>query len=195
MLGRMVVLAGVLLSTLVNSYLVFVRVPLRLPRLSFSWPAPSLLLFLVGVGGGVVLWMVFSSLFKQHQQGRPAQRQEKGSRTAPRVSGGTSVCPLEPASRQTNERRASERNASVTWWEPSSWEQALRKQTDKRERYAMRQRLRMLRLYYADEAAREGSTQRYPIKKRNGRVIFQRKMRWLKLQQPHLFHGHLPRTM
>jgi hypothetical protein len=125
---------------------------LALPTITF--PSPLLVIGLMSVGGGVgiVLWMVRSSLMKRNRAKIPFQNSSVLPRTILVPSGGRMAFPPEPVERHTGELFVSGFDRQqVDRWISSEWDIEPRKNTDTLEALHIRERLRTLRSYYADD--------------------------------------------
>jgi hypothetical protein len=125
---------------------------LSLPSVTFSSFLFVVGLMSAGGGVGVVLWMAWSSLLKRNQTKKPVQNSSILPGTILVSSGGRMAFPPEPVGRQTGELFLSGFDRQqVDRWISSEWDIEPRKNTDALEALHMRQRLRIVRSYYADD--------------------------------------------
>ncbi len=166
-----VVFLGVTLSMLASFVFLFsgalvrLQLPVFLPSLS--------LIGLAGAGGGmgILLWILLTSILKQHPKRRFPQKQAPLPTATLFATGGMTARPPEPTDRQTGELFSSQRDR----WISSEWEGESQRQTEKLAALHMRQRLRTLRLSYADDfSGDDGQKKRDHLKKVHERSTLQR---------------------
>ncbi|BCL79655.1 hypothetical protein ccbrp13_21200 [Ktedonobacteria bacterium brp13] len=169
---RMVALSGVFLgvtlSMLASFVFLFSGAPVRLLVPVLPFPSWSLIgLTAAGGGVGILLWVALTSLFKHQVKGRSAQQSLPLPRMSRFATDRSIVLPSEPVERHTDA-------LSSSAWKVKPLAQW---RAEKRETVHLRQRLRTLRLYGADEFPWDDDDEnpRYPIKDVNGRMCLQRK--------------------
>ncbi|WP_136625309.1 hypothetical protein [Dictyobacter kobayashii] len=171
-----VLLLGVTPGMVASFVILFSGAPVcqPLPLPAFPFPSSVFPIGLAGAGGGagILLWITLKFILKYRPKRRPAQKKNTLKTMAFFATGERIALPPEPPSRQTGELLSLQRDR----WISSEWNSAHQRQTEHLEVLHVRQRLRTLRSYYADDLSHDdGQKKFYQIKKLHGRIIFQRR--------------------